>query len=316
MKKLAFIYLFVVTTTLFAQTESDGIKMAKNNFCGGLTYSYSYWDHYWEGTFKRDNANIGRVSTSNISVMGAYGVLDHLNIIFSLPYIKTNSSAGTLKGQQGLQDLSLYLKWLALEKNVDSSKFLLYTVLGGSTTTNNYAADFLPMSIGLKSSTISIRLIGDYQIKHFFVTASGNYTYRFNIKIDRTAYYTDKMIYSNEVYMPNAFASKLGLGYRNGELIFEGIIDFWNTLGGFDIRENDMPFPSNKMNMTKAGINLKVPIKKVNGLSIIANSFYTLQGRNVGQPLSGTLGIFYIITLKKNGRTPGISGPEKISLQL
>ena len=308
MKKLVIIYLVGLTTILSAQTDSDGIKMSKNNFCGGVTYSYSYWDHYWEGTFRRDNANIGTVSTSSISVMGAYGVTDRLNIIFSLPYIKTNSSAGTLKGLQDVQDFSLFLKWLVYKKNADPSNYSIYAVLGGSTPTNNYIADFLPMSIGLKSSTINVRLICDYQFKHFFVTASGNYIYRFNIRIDRTAYYTDKMIYSNEVYMPNAFSSKLGLGYRNGELIIEGNVDSWNTLGGFDIRKNDMPFPSNKMNMTRAGINLKVPVNKVNGLSIIANSFYTLQGRNVGQSLSGTIGVFYIFTLKRNAQTPEISG--------
>jgi hypothetical protein len=315
MKKLVFIYLFGVTTILSAQTESDGIRMSKNYFCGGLTYSYSYWDHYWEGTFRRDNANIGKVSTSNISVMGAYGVLDRLNIIFSLPYIKTNSSAGTLKGQNGLQDFSLFLKWLAFNKTVDPSTYKIYTVLGGSTSINNYVADFLPLSIGLKSATINVRIIGDYQINHFFVTASGNYIYRFNIKIDRTAYYTNKMIYSNEVYMPNVFSSKLGLGYRNGELIIEGILDYWNTLGGFDIRKNDMPFPSNKMKMTRAGINLKVPVEIVNGFSIIANSFYTLQGRNVGQSLSGTIGVFYIFNLKKNERSSEISEPGKIAHQ-
>ena len=76
MKKLAFIYFFGITAILSAQTESDAIRMSKNNFCGGLIYSYSYWDHYWEGTFKRDNANIGGVSTSTFSLMGAYGVLN------------------------------------------------------------------------------------------------------------------------------------------------------------------------------------------------------------------------------------------------
>jgi hypothetical protein len=309
MKKLVFIYLFGVTTILSAQTESDGIRMSKNYFCGGLTYSYSYWDHYWEGTFRRENANIGRVSTSNISVMGVYGISNRLNIIFSLPYIKTNASAGTLKGQQGVQDLNLFLKLLPILRTAGPSTFKLFTVLGGSTSVNNYAADFLPLSIGMKSSTISFRLIGDYQFKHLFVTASGNYIYRFNIKIDRTAYYTTKLIYSNEVYMPDVFSSKLGLGYRNGELIIEGLVDYWSTLGGFDIRKNDMPFPSNKMIMTRAGINLKVPIGKVNGLSIIANSFYTLQGRNVGQSLSGTIGVFYILHFKKDSGTPATSEP-------
>ena len=307
MKKLAFIYLIGLSTILSAQTESDGIMMSKKYFCGGLTYSYSSWDHYWEGTFKRDNENIGRVSTSSVAVMGAYGVLDRLNIIFSLPYIRTTASSGTLKRMQGVQDFSVFLKWLAFKKDADPSKYLIYAVLGGSAPTSNYIADFLPMSIGLKSSTLNVRLIGDYQINNFFVTASGNYIYRFNIKIDRTAYYTNEMIYSNEVYMPNVFSSKLGLGYRKGELIIEGIVDSWNTLGGFDIRKNDMPFPSNKMNMTRAGINLKVPVNKTNRLSIIANSFYTIQGRNVGQSLSGTIGVFYIFDRNKNVQTPEIS---------
>jgi hypothetical protein len=298
MKKLVFAFLFGITTLLSAQTESDGIMMSKNYFCGGLTYSYSAWDHYWEGTFRRDNANIGTVRTSAVTIMGAYGVTDRLNILFSVPYIKTSSTAGTLQGQQGVQDFNLNLKWVAFRKEADRKRFSIFAVLGGSTRTNDYAADFLPMSIGMKSSTISARLIGDYQISNFFVTASGNYIYRLNIKIDKTAYYTDRMIYSNEVYMPDVFSSKLGLGYRKGELILEGVVDYWNTLGGFDIRKNDMPFPSNNMEMTRAGINMKIPV--LGGLSVIANSFYTLQGRNVGQSISGSVGALYIFSMKKN----------------
>ena len=157
MKKLAFIFLFGITTMLSAQTESDGIMMSKDYFCGGLAYSYSSWDHYWEGTFRRDNANIGTVRTSAITAMGAYGVTDRLNILFSLPYIKTSSTAGTLQGQQGVQDLNIFLKWVAFRKEADHNRFSIFVVLGGSTRTNNYAADFLPLSIGLKSSTISVK---------------------------------------------------------------------------------------------------------------------------------------------------------------
>ena len=46
-----------------AQTDMDAIMMNKKQFCQGLTYDYSSWDHYWEGTFKRDNENLGTVST-------------------------------------------------------------------------------------------------------------------------------------------------------------------------------------------------------------------------------------------------------------
>ncbi|HLP72952.1 MAG TPA: hypothetical protein VK155_08635 [Bacteroidales bacterium] len=294
MKKLAFLFLLGISSILQAQTESDGIRMSKGAFCGGLTYNYSAWTNYWEGTFRRDNENIGRLTSSAVSVMGAWGVLNHLNVIFSLPYVATHSSAGTLKGQQGIQDFTLFFKWLAFSRPGDKSNFQIYGVLGGSTPLNNYIADFLPMSIGLKSSAVNARLIGDFQVKKFFITASGSYVYRFNIKIDRTAYYTDRMIYSNEVFMPNGFSSKLGTGYRNGELIIEGVIDTWNTLGGFDIRKNDMPFPSNRMNMARTGINLKIPVNKISGLSFVGNSFYTFYGRNTGQAISGTLGIFYI----------------------
>jgi hypothetical protein len=291
---LIWLYLSVSTALLFGQSDSDGLRMAKNSFCGGLTYTYSYWDHYWEGKFLRNNENLGKVSTSAVSVMGAYGLLDRLNIIFSLPYIKTGASEGTLKGQHGIQDLSLFLKWLTINKTGGFSRYQLYAVLGGSIPANNYIPDFLPLSIGLGSSTVNFRVVGDYQVRHFFATASGNFIYRTNIKIDRNAYYTTKMIYSDEVHMPNAFSSKLGLGYRKGELIAEGIVDYMNTIGGFDIRKNDMPFPANKMGMTRTGVNLKIPVDKTGRLSVVANSFYTLRGRNVGQSMSGTMGVFYI----------------------
>jgi hypothetical protein len=35
-----------------AQTDIDGLMMAKNNFCVGATYSHSSWKNYWEGTSK------------------------------------------------------------------------------------------------------------------------------------------------------------------------------------------------------------------------------------------------------------------------
>ncbi len=280
---------------VYSQTESDGLKMSKNNFCSGLNYNYSSWINYWEGTFKRHNANLGKVSSQAVALMGNYGISERFNIIFSLPYVQTHATAGTLKGQKGLQDLSVFVKWLAFEKSLKKGTISLYSVIGGSTPTTNYAADFLPLSIGLKSRTLNIRPIIDYQLKNLFVTVSGNYIHRYNIKVERNAYYTDKLIYSNEVFMPNVFSSKFGIGYRKEDMIFELVIDTWNTLGGFDIRKNDMPFPSNKMNMARAGVNIKFPFKKPNGLALVANSFYTLGGRNVGQSSSIMVGLFYVV---------------------
>jgi hypothetical protein len=285
---------------LHAQTDADGVMMAKNNFCTGVVYNYSSWKNYWEGTFKRDNANLGTVSTQMIGLSGNYGVSDKLNLLFGIPYVQTKASAGTLKGMKGIQDLSLMVKWMPLEVSIGKGDFSVYGIAGISFPLTNYVADYLPLSIGLRSKNILGRIMADYQIGSFFATASATYIFRDNISIDRTSYYTTEMHYSNEVKMPDAFSENFRIGYRSHSLIAEAILDNWNTLGGFDIRKNDMPFPSNKMNITKAGVNIKYTLAQVPGLSFTGGGNIILAGRNVGQSFTEYAGIFYIIDFSKN----------------
>ena len=72
----------LLNISVHAQTDIDGIMMSKNNFCTGLLYGYSSWKNYWEGTYKRDNANLGTVSTQMLGVMGNYGITNKLNLLF------------------------------------------------------------------------------------------------------------------------------------------------------------------------------------------------------------------------------------------
>lgn len=282
-----------------AQTDLDAIMMTKNNFCIGAMYHYDSWKNYWEGTFKRDNANLGTVSTRTAGLMGTYGLTDKLNLLFNVPYVQTKASAGTLKGMKGFQDLSLMIKWMPLELAAGKGTFSLYGIAGISVPLDNYVADFLPLSIGLHSRNALGRIMADYQLGSFFVTASASYVFRDNVTIDRTAYYTTEMHYSNKVKMPDAFSENFRAGYRSERVILEAVLDNWKTLGGFDIRKNDMPFLSNEMNSTKAGLNLKYNLKQVPGLSIIGGGNFTLAGRNVGQSSAVHGGIFYIIDFSK-----------------
>ena len=104
------VLLFVLLASgISAQTDIDAIMMEKNAFCVGPMYSYSSWKNYWEGTLKRNNENIGKVSTQAFSVMGNYGVNRKLNLLFNVPYVRTKASAGTLKGMKGFQDLSVFI---------------------------------------------------------------------------------------------------------------------------------------------------------------------------------------------------------------
>jgi hypothetical protein len=290
------VFLSCFTTNLHAQTDIDGIMMSRNNFCTGVMYGYSSWKDYWEGKLKRDNLNLGRVSTQMIGVMGNYGVTDKLNLLFGVPYVKTKASAGTLHGVDGIQDLSLWAKYMPYETKLGKGDLSVYGIAGVSFPLTNYLADYLPLAIGLRSKTLSLRAMADYQVGKFFVTASGTYTFRSNIEIDRDAYYTTEMHYTNEVEMPNVLSFNLRTGYRYANWIAEVVADNMVTQGGFDITRNNMPFPSNQMNATRVGMNLKYEFSRgLPGLSLIGNGNYAVAGRNMGQATTISAGIFYII---------------------
>jgi hypothetical protein len=270
--------------------------MGKKRFCIGPMYSYSSWKNYWEGTLKRDNQNLGTVSTQMFGLMGNYGITSRLNVIFSVPYVKTKATAGTLHSNKGIQDLSLFVKWLPVEKEIMGGVFSLYGVAGISFPLTNYVADYLPLSIGLHSKTASARILADYQRGSFFVTGSATYTLRDNIKIDRNSYYTTESILSNEVKMPDGANFNFRTGFRNERLIAEALVNIWKTLGGYDITRNNMPFPSNKMNATTIGANFKyVVLPGKPEISLVAGGNTTVTGRNMGQSTTFYGSVFYVL---------------------
>lgn len=296
---IIFLLALSAVNRLSAQTDLDGIMMAKNNFCTGFVYSNSQWDNYWEGTFKRDNQNLGTVSTQMYSLMGNYGLSDKVNLLFGIPYVQTHASQGTLHGLHGMQDLSLMVKWNPVNLTLGKGELSFYGVGGFSLPTANYVADFLPLSIGLHSTNFMARVIADYQKGRFFATTSATYVLRNNIHLDRDSYYTTEQHLTNEVAMPDATNYQLRTGYRSGRLTAEMILNNWTTLGGFDITRNNMPFPSNRMNATTAGVNMKYNVKGVNGLSLIGGGSITLAGRNVGQATMVGCGMFFVLDFTK-----------------
>ncbi len=296
---LPILALLAGTLRVAGQTDIDAIMMEKNAFCVGPMYSHSSWKNYWEGTLKRENLNMGRVSTNVYGLMGNYGARRNLNLLFSIPYIQTKASAGTLHGLKGLQDLSLFAKWRAYHKKQGNGILSVFGIAGLSVPVNNYVADFLPMSIGLKSKTASARVMGDYLMGKLFVTGSATYVLRSNIEIDRNSYYTTEMHLTNKVSMPDAMNFNFRAGYRSFRLIAEAVVNNWTTLGGFDITRNNMPFPSNRMNATTAGVNIKYVIPSIPQLSIVAGGNTTIAGRNMGQAHTVYGSFFYVLDLNR-----------------
>jgi hypothetical protein len=271
---------------------------------------HSSWKNYWEGTTKRDNANLGTVSASMFSIMGNYGITNKLNVLFGLPYIKTIASAGQLSGQKGLQDLSLWVKWKVYSKKIASGRLSFFAIGGYALPVSDYTPDLLPLSIGLKTKNLSIRGMADYQRDKWFATISGTFISRSNVKLDRTSYYTTSVHYTNEVKMPDAASFNLRFGYRDKGAYAELIADNFTTLGGFDITKNNMPFVSNQMNATRLGFNFKYPMPFKPMLSVTGNAFTTISGRNMGQSTSFNAGIFYVFDLSEKEK-PGSNKIKK-----
>lgn len=324
MKKLstkmrsAFAVLLLVSSAsgVFAQTDIDGLMMEKNAFCVGPMYSYSSWKNYWEGNLKRTNENLGKVSTQMYGLMGNYGITRKLNALFSVPYVKTKATAGTLRGLDGIQDLSLFLKWRPIQTKLGSGKLSLFGIAGVSFPLTNYVADFLPLSIGLRSKTASARLMVDYELEnHLFATGSATYVLRDNIEIDREAYYTTELHLTHEVEMPDANNFNFRIGFRNHRVIAEAVYNKWTTLGGFDITRNNMPFPSNRMNATTVGVNVKYVFPFLPQLSIVAGGNTTIDSdskflreivhsRNVGENKTIYGSFFYVFSLSRKTKSP------------
>lgn len=289
--------LLCLSTVTQAQTADDAIMMGKKQWCNGVTYMHSSWNKYWEGTYKRENKNLGTVSTQSLMLMSVYGITDKLNVIASVPYVWTHASAGTLQGMKGFQDIDVDVKYQFYTKKIGKGKLSLIAVGGLSTPLHKYENDFLPMSIGLGSTNLSGRLTVDYQKGIFFATASSAYVWRSDVTIDRTSYYTDQINYTNKVYMPNQLYSNLNVGIRKTNLIAEAVLMNTHTFGGFDIRKNDMPFASNQMNMTSLGAHVKYFIPFVTNLEVIGGADFVIAGRNIGQSQTYTAGLYYIISL-------------------
>ena len=302
-KKIIIPLLLFAPLAGMAQTDIDAIMMEKNAFCVGPMYSYSSWKNYWEGTLKRENLNLGKVSTQMYGLMGNYGLTRKINLLFSVPYVKTKASAGTMHGMKGIQDLSLFVKWRPYQETLGNGKLSLFAIGGVSFPLSDYVADFLPLSIGLRSKTASARLMADFQQGNLFATGSATYVFRDNIEIDRTSYYTTEMHYSNEVEMPDGANFNFRAGFRNHRLIAEAVINNWTTLGGFDITRNNMPFPSNKMNATMVGINIKYVIPSIPQLSIVAGGNTTVAGRNMGQATNVYGSFFYVFDFSPKTKT-------------
>ena len=278
---------------LHAQTIDDGQMVHPRELLTGNVFTYDSWDEYWVGALKRRNGNIGRITTRSTVWWTNYGVSERLNVIGQVPYVWTDASAGVLHGFQGWQDITLAAKYKFLQAMPGDNTVRAFAVLHGGTPLTNYNPELLPLSIGMKSSRLSAR--GTLNFENgpgWFANFSSAYTWRGKVELDRPYYFTDdEFVMSSKVDMPNTLDYVGSAGLMRPRLMVSGFFSQQRTLGGGDIRRQDMPFVSNRMNFSKTGGMAMVPLFA--GLEAQGSVAYTLNGRNVGQSVTVTAGLFY-----------------------
>ena len=270
--------------------------MPKKVISAGVSYTVDRWDEYWEGTLKRTNGNIGTVTTRTTTFGAGYGLTSRLSLFAAAPYIQTHASQGVLSGLSGLQDLSLTAKYRLLRFDSPGRGTLsAFVVATGAIPLSNYTPDFYPMSIGTGGQRASARFTLNYQPNAgWFVAASSAYTFCNNVKLARNSYYTDGKLYlTNEVQMPNVRENSFSAGYRRGRWQLPVSYVQQRTLGGGDIRRQDMPFVSNRMDFTRLDGALMYSLNVPENLAVRVGAGRVLTGRNVGQATTFTSGLFY-----------------------
>jgi hypothetical protein len=268
--------------------------MPKGTLSAGVQYGHDSWDQYWEGTLKRKNGNIGTLTQQSLTLIGGYGVTDRITLMATLPYVRTHASQGVLHDLSGIQDLSFAAKLRLLKTGASSrGEFSAFLVGTGAVPVGDYTPDFFPLSIGSGGGRASGRLTASYQsASAWFLNASSAYTWCSNVKLNRNSYYTDGQLYlTNEVAMPNVIEHTLTAGVNRGRLRIPLSLVQQRTLGGGDIRRQDMPFVSNRMDFVR--LNGAVMYALPKNLSVRFGAAHVLSGRNVGQSTTFTSGVFY-----------------------
>ena len=292
---LPFLSLALIAAPLRAQAIDDGAMLPRRALAAGVLYAHDSWSQYWEGTLKRDNGNIGTLTTQRVTWMAGYGVTDRLSVMAILPYVWTHATQGPLHGMSGMQDFTLAAKYQLLATPLTDRGTLRAMVVGAAgIPAGDYTPDFLPLSIGLASRQFSGRFTLNFQAhKGWFLNGSAAYTWRTKVKLDRPAYYTNgQFILSDEVAMPAVFDYTVSAGYQVGRVSIPISLTQQRTLGGGDIRRQDMPFVSNRMDFVKLE-GLVMYAVAAPQLGIRLGMSRIVSGRNVGQSTTLTGGLFH-----------------------
>jgi len=226
------------------------------------------------------------VRVSSLNLYGNYGLSDKLDLVLSVPFIRSEgkadprvfTSSNYTNSRQGFQDVSGLLKYKFFSKELGSSILDLLGVAGVSTPISNYET-----SQGLEY----IIAIGNRATKYNFAGIA-------HVKTASGVFLTGQVGYSlRENPVPNAWVGEAKVGYAGPKTYVEGYAAFQKSDGGTDVLQPgfDGLFTATRVDYLRVGVSFFRPIAKGVGVVLGANTY--VAGRNLGESTGFSAGISY-----------------------
>ncbi len=260
-----------------AQSPVSSFMSGKGNGAIALSFTAEQYDNVFLVPTDVEGVPVfNEVDVNSVSLYGSYGISDRLDVVASLPYIsaKGNASQAVLdelgyeNTRDGVQDLSVFLKYNPFNAKIGSSELRFIVAAGLKTPLGNYKVDEGLQSIiaiGNRATSFNGLAIAQFRTQSgIFLGTQAGYSFR-----------------NGEV--PNALLGEIKAGYSNSHIYVDAWYAGQVSDGGVNILGEGFVgfFPATDVSYTRAGITVYVPIAGGFGISAGASKFLT--GRNVGE---------------------------------
>ena len=253
--------LLTTSIAVHAQTPVDGFYPGKGNGAVALSYSHEKYDQFFLGNGSIANW-AGDYNVNSVSLYATYGITDKFAAAVSVPYImiKTvNFSDETVK-RKSLQDLGVYLKYRALEKDFGSWNLSLSPAIGFTTPITDYATDFY--AVGQDATGLDIRGIAMVTTDMgVFGEVQGAGLLRFNPT-------------------PSGASFNVKAGYYNAKIYGDVYYSIQQINGGVGLPDPE-DFRELAVSYQKVGVTVAYNI--LSSLGVYAGGAYVIDGKSVGQ---------------------------------
>ena len=240
-------------TELFSQGKIDGFYRGKGNTTITLGAGFENNKDYLAG---KDETDMSR-KLYYVNLFTAYGITENLDIQASLPYIEIDKN-------KNLQDVSVFLKYRALKKQISNGTLAISVASGFSTNVSDYKIGGLN-DIGQQATIIDARAMVHYQTNTgWFATLQSGYSFK-------------------QEEVPNSLPITFKAGQALNNWYYDVYYDYQHSFGGIDYLETPPP-----QNFRRFGVDYH----KIGGTGYraITNTFgaylsvsYVLGGRNTFQ---------------------------------